>query len=192
MKEFFDKVRGSLFGGSLSQTQVDGLNRILDESKNLSTKHRAYILATAYHETDKTMTPLREYGRGRGRVYGVVDESGKAPYGRGYVQLTWRENYVRADERLGLDGALAQDYDVALDAEVAAKILVRGMSEGWFNKYKLSDFNTYLDMRRVVNGTDRAALIAEHARKFEDALLAITVPDDVPWWLELIRRIFRL
>ncbi len=45
------------------------------------------------------------------------------------------------------------------------------MSEGWFTGVKLSDCTNYRDMRKVVNGMDRADLIAGYAAKFEAALL---------------------
>lgn len=58
---------------------------------------RAYILATAEHESDHFKT-LTEYSKGKLKKYGKIDEStGHAYYGRGYVQLTWKENYERYD-----------------------------------------------------------------------------------------------
>lgn len=170
---FFGGIR-DLFGGRFTQPQVDGLNHLLKATYGKALTHRAYILATAFHETAKTMQPIAEYGKGKGRAYGQKDATGKAPYGRGYVQLTWRENYLRADRELGLGGALASDYDVALQPEVAAKILVEGMSEGWFTGKSLSDFRErdYVGMRRIVNGTDRANMIAGYAATFERALEA--------------------
>ncbi len=167
-----------LFGGRLTQPQIDGLIRLQAATAGLPASHGAYILATAFHETAGTMQPIREYGRGRGRRYGAVDATGKAPYGRGYVQLTWRENYVRADRELGLGGRLAADYDLALAPELAARILVEGMREGWFTGRRLTDYlpGDYAGARRVVNGTDRAAEIAALARRFEAALAAGAAP----------------
>lgn len=163
-----------LFGGKMSQLQVDGLNTLLAATAWLPVSHRAYILATAWHETAHTMQPIREYGRGKGRRYGAVDQTGKAPYGRGYVQLTWRENYQTADRKLGLGGRLAADYDLALEPDLAARILVEGMREGWFTGRKLADYlpGDYAGARRIVNGTDKADLIAGAARTFEAALAA--------------------
>ena len=56
-KAFFDSVRDSLFNGNLKQEQVDGLNDILKASETLPIEFRAYILATAYHETGLAMKP---------------------------------------------------------------------------------------------------------------------------------------
>lgn len=178
---FFQEIR-PLFG-KLSQTQVDGLNTLLDvlENSRVGVNHAAYMLATAYHETAHTMQPIEEYGRGKGRDYGKKLKMTRVPYtvpdelyyGRGYVQLTWYENYEKAGEKLGID--LLNRPDLALDATNAAGIMIYGMSEGWFTGKKLSDYigsytADYLDARRIINGMDKAAQIADYAIKFEMAL----------------------
>lgn len=199
MDEFFAYLRAAL--GPLKQSQVDGINTLVAASAGLSIRDRAYILATAWHETAATMQPIAEYGKGKGKPYGVVDATGKAPYGRGYVQLTWRANYVKADSKLGLGGTLAANYDRALEPAIAAKIIVQGMVNGWFTKKRLSDFTNYVDMRSIVNGSDRALLIAGYAQTFEGALFRIKQapapqppkiePPPVPpaplgWWARLL------
>lgn len=125
---FYSRVRAKPFGRPLTQSKVDGCNVLLDATEALPLQHRAYVLATAYHETAGTMQPIAEYGKGKGHPYGIVDKTGKAPYGRGYDQFTWAPNYLKADTELGLGGALAKNYDLALQASIAAKIIVRGMT----------------------------------------------------------------
>ena len=178
---FFDAVRGSLFGGRLSPTQVAGLEAILSAAPaDLHVKHLAYALATAKWETAHTMRPIEEYGKGSGRPYGKPDPvTGKAYYGRGYVQLTWKTNYQKAKDELGPD--FVNHPELALDPKLAARILFRGMAEGWFTGRKLSDYFTPtrsdpVDARRIVNGTDKAAEIAKLYRPFLDALLAAERP----------------
>jgi hypothetical protein len=102
---FFGAVRGSLFHGSMTQRQVDGMNAILDaweeNPRSDDLRWLAYPLATTAHETGFAMWPIEEYGRGEGMSYGQQDpETGQTYYGRGFVQLTWRENYARADKEL--------------------------------------------------------------------------------------------
>lgn len=175
---FFAAVRKSLFAGKLTQDQVDGMNAIasaFDRDGDGNPRHLAYILATAKLETDSTMQPLREYGRGKGKPYGKKDATGQAPYGRGLVQLTWDYNYRKADEELGLGGALVKNYDLALDLDLSARIIVRGMIEGWFTTRKLADYPDFKNMRRVVNGLDKADLIATYANSF---LVALQLPAD--------------
>ena len=77
-KRFFDSIRASLFGGTLSQSQVDGIDYLLNvwerhfEKPNPrdGTKWLSYCMATVYHETAKTMQPIEEYGKGQGQKYG--------------------------------------------------------------------------------------------------------------------------
>ncbi|MGE4340850.1 MAG: hypothetical protein AB7E55_33590 [Pigmentiphaga sp.] len=164
--------------GALDQQQVDIINRLLAAASHWSIGWLAYGLATAWHEA--RLKPIEEWGKGKGREYGKVNSTGKAPYGRGLVQLTWHRNYERADEELGLNGALVKDYDLALDPDIAVRVLVRGMEEGWFTGKALGTYigtgrgtvKEFTDARRIINGTDKAALIAGHAEKFQDALAA--------------------
>ena len=171
LEAFFKTVR-PVFGGALKQSQVDGLHMLLAACRDMPVTWAAYALATAFHETAHTMQPIAEYGKGKGRPYGRPGKYGQAPYGRGYVQLTWDANYERADRELGLDGALLKNFDLALQPTVAGHILARGMTEGWFTGKKLADYlpGDYVGARKIINGTDRAAQIAEYARRFEAAL----------------------
>ena len=177
---FFAKVRE--FFGKLSQSQVDGFNTILAATAALNTRHRAYILATVWHETAFTMQPIIERGS---RAYFVKYNAGTTIgktlgntlpgdgyrfRGRGYVQLTGRRNYMRASLATGVD--LIADPDRATDPEIAAKIMISGMTAGWFTGKKLADFGNYLHMRKVINGMDRAGDIAGYAHRFETALNA--------------------
>ena len=60
----FDKVR-PLFGGKLSQSQVDGVNQIVSSWETYgdgNIRHLAYLLATARWETAHTMQPIYERG----------------------------------------------------------------------------------------------------------------------------------
>ena len=174
--QFFNTVRKQLHQGKLNQEQVNGYEAILNELDcyNLSTQEKAYMLATAYHETKYTMQPVRE-------AYWLPEAWRKKNlryyphYGRGYVQLTWPFNYERADRELGLSGALVTNLDLAMQPDIAAKIMIYGMREGWFTTKKLSDYikngkADYVGARRIINGTDAARKIAGYAETFEKAL----------------------
>jgi putative chitinase len=180
VKTFFDSIRKSL--GPLTNNQVFGIETLLAATDGLPLRHRAYILGTAWHETGPAssalhMTPRREiWGptaaqtryEGRADLGNTQPGDGKRFAGRGYVQITGRANYQKASKLVGKD--LVANPDLALDPAIAARIIVHGMVNGWFTGRKMADFDSYLNMRRVVNGTDRAALIAGYAEKFEDAL----------------------
>lgn len=175
---FFTATRAHF--GALKQDQVDGFNAVIDtfeKSGGSDPRHLAYMLATCWHETACTMQPIREYGRGAGRKYGRP-VNGKVYYGRGFVQLTWDYNYRKAGEKLGVD--LLGNPDKALDLAIAGQILHRGMIEGWFTGKRLSQYfsartDDPVGARRIINGTDKAALIAGHHRAFMAALRAALI-----------------
>ncbi len=185
-KFFFDQVRSTLFGGSLRTSQVNGLTAILDEwDKNWAKKDDrwlAYMLGTAHHETAATIQPIEEFGKGKGRPYGQNLKMDKKTrytdttnlfYGRGYVQLTWYDNYQKAGKKLGID--LIQHPELALVPANASEIMFNGMNEGWFTGKKLSDYfnpatEDWVNARRIINGTDKAALIANYGKQYYAAL----------------------
>jgi hypothetical protein len=181
---FFGALRaGKTLGPTLSEDEVAGCEAILEACRKAGwgMAWTAYALATAYHETAATMRPIREYGRGKGRRYGVALADGQVAYGRGYVQLTWLANYQKADVKLGLGGKLVRNFDLALDPKIAADIMTRGMAEGWFTGKKLADtlpvhgaatMAQFVASRPIINGRDKDALIARHATEFQKALQA--------------------
>ena len=164
-KIFFDSVRPALFGGKLSQQQVDGMNSILLEWERdhptWDLRWLAYALATTKHETASTMWPIEEYGKGSGQPYGEPDPvTGEAYYGRGFVQLTWADNYKKADKELGLQQELSCYWHPvnALNTAIAADIMFLGMHEGWFRKgqtfakYFSDKANDAYGAREIING----------------------------------------
>lgn len=191
---FFNALKEQKLFSSFTQSQVDGINTILDViSKNTITE-QAYMLATIYHECARTMQPIGEYGKGKNYVYGKWHtHNGKNAcytngsrtkvyyqsdldhfyYGRGYVQLTWLDNYEKAKKYIGQD--FVNKPELALDPTNAAKIMLWGMTYGWFTGKKLSDYISmfdanYSEARRIINGTDKQLAIASYADKFETAL----------------------
>jgi len=178
---FFVKARANPFGGTMKQSQVDGVNAILDgwekQFVNGDKRWLAYMLATAKWETNSSMQPVRE-------AYFLGEKNGKAEafrktlryypfYGRGLPQLTWEDNYRKMGDALGID--LVKNPDRALDPDIAVKIMFEGMTKGMFTGVGLSRyFNDTTDdpvnARRIVNGTDKAEEIAEIHYAFWSAL----------------------
>lgn len=155
--------------------------------QGLSKAHTAYVLATAYWETDKTMKPVRE-------AYWLSEAWRKKNlkyypwYGRGYVQITHEANYIKAGVKLKKD--LTTNPDVVMEPPNAATILVQGCKEGWFTGKKLADYTSYEDMRRVVNGTDKKNEIAALAREYEKALPDAKVKEG--GLVDLLKSLFKL
>lgn len=206
-EKFFPEIRVAVFHGHLKQSQVDGINIILDaweKSGFTDLRWLAYMLGTAYHETAATMQPIHEYGSDAyfTRMYGV---EGRRPEvarqmgntepgdgikycGRGFVQLTWKNNYALMGRILGVD--LVENPDLAMEPDVAVKIMFEGMTrreilfeehptvsdakytftgralEDYFN----DDAEEWINARRIINGTDHAQMIADTAGDFYVAL----------------------
>jgi hypothetical protein len=167
---FFDQIRLQLFGGSLKAGQVKGLTGMLDyweaNSSKKDDRWLAYAFGTAHHETDRTFGPIREYGLGKGKPYFPY-------YGRGLVQLTWDYNYKAMGKKLGLD--LLQNPDLALDLGNAIPIIFLGMEAGTFTGKKFADYfskttEDWVNARRIINGKDKANLIAGYAKQYYAAI----------------------
>lgn len=141
-------------------------------------RQQAYILATAQLETNYYDT-LEEYHDGSnyentgpgsiGERLGNTEIGDGTKYkGRGYVQLTGRENYQKYSDITGID--LINNPDIVeTDPHLAAFILVDGMINGTFTGKGLSDYGQNLDFiaaRGAVNGTDRAADFANIAELY--------------------------
>jgi predicted chitinase len=175
LARFFAEYRRR-FGPIRSSAQVvsmSGLLGFIAEDDNIDdVRHAAYMLATVKHETNNTFAPVRE-------AYWTSEAWRKAHlryypwYGRGYVQLTWEANYKRAGEAMDID--LTTDPDVAMRPEIAYAIMSNGMRFGWFTGKKLPDYinqdqTDYANARRIINGIDKAALIAGYADQLERCL----------------------
>lgn len=183
-KQFFDFLRGGLLGPTLSQEEVEGCEAVLAAMTGAPLADCAYALATAFHETNATMQPVRE-------AYWLSEDWRRRNlkryypwYGRGYVQLTWEYNYKKADKKLGLGGALLANLDLAMDPEIAARIMRGGMDAGWFSRDRHGPHNfrrhlpaqghatqdQFKAARWIINRNDKDKLIAHHALQFQAAL----------------------
>lgn len=200
---FFASVRSrtsGIFGTSLSQKQVEGVEAILDEGEKRGTNlfHLAAILAEVYHETGGQMQPVKEtvYASSKDRnppdamVIKRLEAAFakgqlpwvKTPYwrdgwfGRGLIQLTHKANYDKF-------GVTKQQ---ALDLKTSVRIVFDGMEKGLFTGKKLADYDQvvtknplvmayrYYGSRAIVNG-DTAANgkhIETYGNAFEAALKA--------------------
>jgi putative chitinase len=189
---FFAALRASkVLGGTLEQREVDGCSAILEACKGWPVSWAAYALATAVIETAGAMQPIKEYG-GEGYFRKQYDIQGDRPAkarelgnltpgdgakyaGRGYVQLTGRVNYDRAERALG--HPFTASPDLALVQQHAAAIMRQGMEGGWFTGRSLADYlpavatrEQFRAARKVINGQDRADEIAGFAMLFQAAL----------------------
>jgi putative chitinase len=187
---FFNMVRSSPFNSVLPQSAKDGIDALLiawERYGDGDADKLAYILGTAFHESDRFKT-MEEYAsgaayEGRTDLGNYIPGDGKRFKGRGFVQVTGRKNYADWSQRLGID--LIANPERAAIREIAARICVEGMMLGTFTGKKLADYVNadnvdFKNARRTVNGTDKADMIASYAREFGKALQAAAEPASAP------------
>jgi putative chitinase len=186
--KFFAGIRNGPFPGSLSEGAVRGITAILDEWERrglTDLRWLAYMLATVLAECGKNMLPVREgfaqsdaaarsYVASKHYKYAKV-EGGQVYYGRGLVQLTWLANYQKMTDITGVD--LVRNPDLALQPDIAAKIMFEGMIRGTFTTKRLTHYfngatTDWQQARRIINGLDRADEIAGYAKQFYADLMA--------------------
>jgi hypothetical protein len=189
-----DRLAGALEINDASREYLrDLLQLFVDDVESWADERQAaYALATAYHETGIIVN-------GQMMRFAPVGEAGVVDYfkkyesgtpigarlgntepgdgyrfrGRGFVQITGRNNYKKFSEIVDCD--LVAFPDRALDASTAYLILREGMTKGLFTGKKLSDFIhgetcDFVNARRIINGVDRATWIARVARQIDQIL----------------------
>lgn len=192
-KSTFDNIRKEF--GKLNIKQVQGFDATFDEFElwlskkwiDKDSRKLAYILATDWHEGNKTMQPIKEIGSNAyfvkkywdnkkiAKELGNLSAQDAVNYcGKGKPQLTGRSNYAKMGKTLGYD--LVKNPDLMFDLKIATEVMFEGMLTGrsfkgdftgrqlenYFNKTN----NDPIGARRVVNGTDKAKLIAEYHYNF--------------------------
>ena len=197
--KFFVELRRrgtGLFGTILNQSQVEGIESLLDVGARLPLHHISNVLAQVYHETGGRMSPVRETfadtdaqaidrlerAWAKGQLTWV-----KTPYwrdgwfGRGQIQLTHKANYAKF--------GITNPGD-AMKLDVSARVAVEGMRDGKFTGRKLADYNfpgaldnpSSSNPRRIVNGKDGTdAKVAGYHRAFAAALTAAGYDTSPPW-----------
>ena len=137
----------------------------------------AYILATTVHESaaGKYMEELADGSayEGRSDLGNSQAGDGVRYKGRGYVQITGRNNYTDWSNKLGVD--LVGNPELAERPEIAAQILVGGMKTGSFTGKGLDAYindsqTDFVNARRIVNGTDKAQTFAATAQAILGAM----------------------
>jgi hypothetical protein len=171
-----------------SEAGLKALHRFMVFDPDLTDiRWAAYMFATIEWEAGHTFLPVEEdpasWGKhtgptGYAREITVKDEAGhdhkNRYYGRGYVQLTWQDNYEKLGDRLGVGHDLEIDPEKVLEQNTAYKIASVGMREGLFrSSHKLSKYITgsacdYYSARNIINGNyDSASDIEKYAIGFE-------------------------
>lgn len=170
------KQDSGVFGASLTQRQVDGINALLDAGTGFPIDHLAHVLGEVYHETGAGMYPVKEtvfpYSTDKNpsdaTVIARLDSAWakgqlswvKSPYwrdgmfGRGQLQVTHLDNYRKCSALTGVDQVA--DPSRALELPVSAANAMLGCQAGIFTGKKLADFDgaafDHVGARAIVNG----------------------------------------
>lgn len=164
-RAFYDYVRGAVFGGSLSQSQVEGMENLLNvQAKyipDMDDDELAYDLGTTSWETANTMQPITERGQRSyfnkyepgtriGNILGNTQPGdGYRFRGEGHVQNTGRRNASVATKRLNqlynLDIDLVANPEQRGDPLVSALSLFIGNREGWWTGKDIDDYIDFID-----------------------------------------------
>lgn len=132
----------------------------------------ACICATVKVETASTFAPIKEYGnrnyftrmywtnvRTRKQLGNLTQADAYTFYGRGYIQLTGRNNYLKVSEDLKIPDLL-QNPDIACEPLIAGKVLAWYWEKhglvGLCEQLKTAKPDYYpamlMEIRRRVNG----------------------------------------
>lgn len=194
---FYSKVASTVFGGKIYDQQREGMDAIIDEWEARRFENVAWLacmFGNTKWETAHKMWPVRETlassdGAARRNLAGVWYAqphplTGQSYYGRGLVQLTHYDNYLKMEKLLTIP--LTANPDLALHINAATEIMFEGMTRGISNAgdftgrslehYFTPGKNDWLGSRAIINGSDRAAEIADICVGFYNALAQKSVP----------------
>jgi len=189
-----DDVMASEFG-KLSVSQVQGFEATFNEWELWQSKKwvdndirkLSYILATDWHEGDKTMQPIKEYGgdayfvkrywdnKKLAKTLGNLSKQDAIDFcGKGKPMITGRFNYTKMGKILGIQ--LDKNPNLMFDLKITTEVMFEGMltgisSKGDFTGLHLGMFfnskkNDPINARRIINILDKAELIAQYHYKF--------------------------
>ena len=166
IKTYYLKVKvAPLPDGSARVTEQDGDIYTVGLKGKITSQSDDAVVGS-----DPWKAPLQAYTQATGAE--------QAYYGRGYCQLTWWNNYALTGAEIGLGLDLLYHPEKALEPatayEVMAHCMVYGL--GFANRKRLQmyfcgSYTDYEGARKMVNGTDHAAEVAQIARIFEKCLM---------------------
>lgn len=123
---------------SCSERWMNGkqfLQMAMADSRIVDVGTISYMFGTIYAETE-----IKNFSPATTERIGSVNQNKEYVkegfYGRGWIQLTYKDKYKLASKVIGKD--LIRKPDLALVPENAYEILFRGMTDGWIEVYRTS------------------------------------------------------
>ncbi|MNX92552.1 hypothetical protein D3C86_1247010 [compost metagenome] len=175
----YENIKKNFGLKSLSQSQVEGFEAIFNEwdERGLENPHYlAYVLATIWHEVNKTMQPIEEYGKGKGLKYGkrvwydgrIYTDVTHIYYGRGLTQNTWRDIYEKLTKANTRGWDFVNNPGLLLKMEPSIWATFHAMTTGLYTGRKLSQYfnDKVIDptgARSIINGKRKGELLPDKA-----------------------------
>jgi hypothetical protein len=138
------------------------------KANGLTKEQSAYVLATAQKESSlRPDAELYDWNPG-------IAEQARVPFkgyhGRGFVQITWKNNYQKLQDIL--NQPLVDNPELAKVPDISADIIVLGMQKGLFTGKSLADYINvnsidFKNARKIINGNmDYAVEIKQYAETY--------------------------
>jgi len=150
--QFMSFYKGTPYETGASEC-YNAIEKALFEQGILSRNTLIGALATVRVEVGKAYKPIEEYAsgeayEGRKDLGNTQTGDGKRFKGRGYIQLTGRNNYTHYGSVLNID--LVNNPELALEIDISAKILALYFKEK--NCQNACDSYDWKRVRTLVNG----------------------------------------
>jgi putative chitinase len=105
------------------------------------------------------------------RLGNKVKGDGELFKGRGFIQLTGRDNYTRASQQIFGDDRLVKNPELASRLDVGAKVAL------WFWKNQVrpnvSNFNNTVEVVKAINKNEPMAVVKQRHNKFKEYLAVL-------------------
>jgi len=148
-------LKGSELAQFMAQTRHESAN--FAHMKEIGTKKK-------FDHYEKNRTLARRLGN-------TVKGDGERFKGRGFIQLTGRDNYTRASQQIFGDDRLVRNPDLASKLDVAAKVAL------WYWKNqvrpKVNDFNNTTQVVKAINADEPMNVVKQRHNKFKEYLAVL-------------------
>jgi putative chitinase len=136
------------------------------------TRHESWDFSKMKEVGNKKKFDRYEKNRSLARQLGnKVQGDGELFKGRGFIQLTGRDNYTRASEQIFGDHRLVKNPDLASRLDIGAKIAL------WYWKNqvrpKVNNFNDTTQVVKAINANEPMAVIKQRHNKFKEYMAVL-------------------
>ena len=135
------------------------------------TRHESWDFSKMKEVGNKKTFAKYEKPKMAKRLGNKVKGDGELFKGRGFIQLTGRDNYTRASQQIFGDDRLVKNPDLASKLDVGAKIAL------WFWKNQVrpsvKDFNNTTEVVNAINSGEPKEVIKKRHTKFKEYLAVL-------------------